>query len=119
MIDYGSATESGAFRRSFTPKMSIGRASASIGFDVTCLATTVMQVMIQSGDTFASKELLLQQCEAMQSRYPTVCNMVKHLPIDEEIHINAFIEIFKNLFEMAKSINGIDESVLQKVNIIL
>ena len=118
LIDFGSATDSGAFLRSFTPKMSISRASPSIGFDVACLATTIMQVMFQNCDTYVTKEHLLQQCGLIQSRFPTVCKMLKLLPIDEEIQINAFTETCKNLFEIARSISGIDESVLQKVNII-
>ena len=118
LIDFGSASESGAFLRSFTPKMSISRASPSIGFDVACLATTIMQAMFQNGDTYVTKEHLLQQCELLQSRFPTVCKMLKLLPIDQEVQINAFMEICKNLFEMARSFNGIDATVLQKVNII-
>lgn len=117
LIDFGSATKEDEIISSCTYGMSINRHSPTIGYDLACLVTTVMQLMYEEFVTYKTKAHVHQQIDIVHDRFPIFCTMLKMLPIDDEVDMNEFITIVKSLFEIAKTIADFDHSLLELINI--
>ena len=104
LIDFGSVADTGALLSSCTPGMSIRRGSPSLGFDLSCLVTTVMQLMFRNYDKYRTMEHVQQQIGIMKSIYPTLCEMLLKLPIDQEVSVDEFVAVSRELFKLGAGI---------------
>jgi hypothetical protein len=59
--------------------MCINRHIPTLGFDISCLVTTVMQVMFKNYETYVTKEHVTHQVKVIRSGYPIVSDMLLKL----------------------------------------
>ena len=63
-----------------------------------------MQLMFRNYDKYRTMEHVQQQIGIMKSVYPTLCEMLLKLPIDQEVNADEFVVVSRELFELGVGI---------------
>jgi serine/threonine protein kinase len=107
LIDFGSVTKFGGFLETGTRGMSMRQSTPSIGYDVTCLASSAAHLIMRKVKTFSTRRHLLARIDEQRDLYPTVTKMMDQLPIDQAIDTVANLRsVWKSCYELALPLFG-------------